>query len=146
MIHIEDLTLIERERLHDVMEGVGVHRFLERLTQQILPRFGVGDVFENRQNEVVAHQAFRCAEESQVAHDDEALVAGEPVGFPKLDVALHRHFGWEPVVGAAVEVMFPGPFVFERHELVHIDGPAVQQAFIRRVDPTGEIVRAGRFV
>ena len=37
------------------------------------------------------------------------------------------HFVGHPMVGAAIEVMFPGPFVFEGHELIDIDGVAVDQ-------------------
>ncbi len=33
------------------------------------------------------------------------------------------------MVGAAVEIVFPGPFVFEGHELVDVDLVAVDQSF-----------------
>ncbi len=56
------------------------------------------------------------------------------VGFPELDVFAHGHFGWHPVVGAAIEIMFPCPFVFEGHELVDIDLIAVDQPLFIDVD------------
>ena len=39
------------------------------------------------------------------------------------------------MVGASIEVVFPCPFVFERHELVDIDCIAVDQSFFGHVDP-----------
>jgi hypothetical protein len=36
--------------------------------------------------------------------------------------------------------MFPRPFVFERHELVHIHGFAIQQPFVIGVDALGKVV------
>jgi hypothetical protein len=44
------------------------------------------------------------------------------------------------MVGAAVQVMFPRPLVFQRHELVHIHGATIEQSFIFGVDAPGEIV------
>jgi hypothetical protein len=49
------------------------------------------------------------------------------------------------MVGTAVEVMFPGPLVFERHELVYIYRPAVEQALVFGVDAAAEVVRGGAF-
>ena len=50
------------------------------------------------------------------------------------------------MIRAAVEIMFPGPLVFERHELVHIHRAAVQQPFVFGVDAFGEIVIGRAFV
>jgi hypothetical protein len=44
------------------------------------------------------------------------------------------------MIRAAVQIMFPSPFVFERHELVHIHGFAIQQPFVIGVDALGQIV------
>ena len=137
VIHVEHFAFVERERFADVMERVRVDRFLKRLAQQILPRFGIGDVLEDGEHDVVADETFRRAEKAEIAHDDLAFIGGELVGFPKLDVLLHRHFGGHPVIRAAVEIMFPRPFIFERHELVHVHGAAIQQPLVFGVDALG---------
>jgi hypothetical protein len=49
------------------------------------------------------------------------------------------------MIGAAVQVMLPRPFIFERHELVHIDGAAVQKSLVLRVDTLGKIVPGRTF-
>jgi hypothetical protein len=145
VVHVENFALVQRERLTNVVERVGVNGFLEGLSQQILARLGIGDVLENGEHDVVSHEAFRGAEETEVAHDDLAFIGGEFVGFPKLNVLLHRHLGGHPMIGAAIEVMFPGPLVFERHELVDVHRLAVQEAFVLRVDAPGEIMSRGTF-
>ncbi len=53
----------------------------------------------------------------------------ELVALPQGDIGAHRHFVRHPVVGAAVEVVLPGPLVLKRHELVDVDRFAVDQAF-----------------
>src|SRR5437773_2520684 len=50
------------------------------------------------------------------------------------------------MIRAAVEVMFPRPFVFERHELVHVHSAAVQQSLVLCIDALGEIARSRAFV
>ncbi len=57
------------------------------------------------------------------------LVGSQPIRLPDLDVLVHRNFGRHPVIGTAVDVMFPSPFVLQRHELIHIDLVAVDQPF-----------------
>jgi hypothetical protein len=127
------------------MKGVRVNRFLKGLPQQILARFGIRDVLENGEDDVVADETFRCAEKSKIPHDDLALVGGELVGLPKLYVLLHRDFGRHPVIGTAVEIMFPGPFIFERHELVHVHGATIQEPLVIGVDAFGEVVASWTF-
>jgi hypothetical protein len=110
------------------MEGVGVDRLFKCLAEEVLAALGVGDVAEDREGEVVGDQALGGGEEAEVAQDDQALVRGEAGAFPEGDVGAHRHLVGHPVVGAAVEVVLPGPLVLERHELVDVDGLAVDQA------------------
>ena len=74
MIHVEDLALVETERFANIMKCVCVNCFLERLPQEILPGFGIGDVLENGEHDIVANQALRRAEKTEVTHDDEAIV------------------------------------------------------------------------
>ena len=145
VVHVEDLTLIKRETLDDVLESVRVDRLLEGLAQHVLTGLGIGNVLEDGEHDVVPHQALRSAEETQIAHDDLTLVGGELVGLPELDVALHRDLVRHPVVGAALGVVIPGPGVLQGHELVHVNLLAVDQAFLIRVDPLGEIVEGGGF-
>ena len=134
VVHAEDFALVEPQALHDVMEGVGVDRLLERLAQQVLAALGVGDVAEDGQGDVVGDQALGGGEEAEVAHDHQALVGAELVALPEGDVGAHRHLGRHPVVGAAVEVVLPGPVVFQRHELVDVDRVAVDETLFRDVD------------
>ena len=47
------------------------------------------------------------------------------------------------MVGASVDVVFPCPVVFEGHELVYVDGVAVQQTLVFDVDAFGQIVCRG---
>jgi hypothetical protein len=133
---LRDGTLVQ-ETYYINNVDVRVNGLLEGLPQQILAGFRVGDVLEDGEHNVVADQTFSRAEKTEIAHDDLAFVRGEFVGFPQFDVALHGNFGRHPMVRAAVEIMFPGPFVFERHKLVHIHGTAIQQPFVRRIDAFG---------
>ena len=134
VVHAEDFALIQPQALHDVMEGVGVDRLLERLPQQVLAALGVGDVAKEGQGDVVGDQALGGGEEAEVAHDHQALVGAELAALPEGDVGAHRHLGRHPVVGAAVEVVLPGPVVFQRHELVDVDRVAVDETLFRDVD------------
>ena len=66
----------------------------------------------------------------EVALDEAALVFGQAVRvLPQLDVALHVDFLRHPVVGAAGQVLVPGPLVLERHQLVDV-GLAVDDALV----------------
>jgi hypothetical protein len=47
------------------------------------------------------------------------------------------------VVGTTLGIVIPSPGVFQGHELVHIDLLAVDQAFLIRIDPLGEVVEGG---
>ena len=129
-VHVEQLALVEAEAFHDVLEGVGVHRLLERLPQQILPAFGVGEVAVDRQHDVVGDQDFGRGEEAEIALDGAALVVGQAVArLPQRDVGLHRDFGRHPVVVAAGEILLPGPFVLQRQQLVDV-GAAVDHRLV----------------
>jgi hypothetical protein len=59
---------------------------------------------------------------------------------PEGDVLLHRDLGGHPVVGAAVEVVLPGPLVLERPELVDVHGPAVEEPLVLDVYALTEVV------
>ena len=143
VVHVENLTLIKRKALDDVLEGVGVDRLLEGLAKHVLTGLGVGDVLEDCEHDVVPDKALSSAEEAEIPHDDLTLVGGELVGLPELDIALHRDLIRHPVVGAALGVVIPGPGVLQGHELVHIDLLAVDQAFLIGIDPLGEVVEGG---
>jgi hypothetical protein len=41
---------------------------------------------------------------------------------------------------ATIEIMLPGPVVFDGHELVYIHGVAVDESFILNINALGEIV------
>ena len=91
---------------------------------------GVGDEPVHGQHQVIGDQRVRRREESQVAFDDHALIGGEPgVGLPQRHVRRHVDLLRHPVVGAAVEVLLPGPVVFEGDELVEICA-AVDHSFL----------------
>ena len=128
------------------MEGVRMDRFLKRLPQQILAALGIGHVLENREHDIVPHEALGSAEEAKVPHNNAALIGGELVGFPQLDVLLHRHLVGHPMVFAAVEVVLPRPFVFDGHQLIDVHGLAVDEQFVLGVDALGEVVRLGGLI
>ena len=143
VIHVENLALVQRETLDDILEGVCVDCLFEALTKHVLTGLGIGDVLEDREHDIVPDKALGGAEEAEVAHDDLALIGSEFVGLPELDISLHRDLIRHPVIGAALGVVIPGPGVLQGHELVHIDLLAVDQAFLIRVDPLGEVVEGG---
>jgi hypothetical protein len=114
-VHVEQLALVEAKAFHDVLEGVGMDRLLERLPQQILPAFRVGQVPIDGEHDVVRHQALGRREEAEIALDHAPLVLGQAVArFPQRDVGLHGNLGRHPVIVAAGQVFLPGPAVFER--------------------------------
>ena len=109
----------------------------ERLAQEILPAFWIGQVAVNRQHDVIGDERLGGGKEAEVALDHATLILGQPFpGLPKSDVGLHRHLGRHPVIVAARQVFRPGPPVFERHELVQIgariDHPLVVDAHPHR--------------
>ena len=73
MIHVKYFVCVKAQRFDDVVECVGVYGFFKCLAQEVLPRFGVCDVFEDCEYDVVADEAFACAEESEVSQDDLSL-------------------------------------------------------------------------
>ena len=110
VVGVEDLRFVEAQALDDVLVGVRVDRFLERLAQQVLAALGRGDVAIGAEHDVVGGERVGGDEEAQVALDDEALVVGQAVRvLPQLDVALHVHFLRHPVVGAARQGTCPTP-------------------------------------
>jgi hypothetical protein len=50
------------------------------------------------------------------------------------------------MIRATIQIMFPRPFVFERHELVHVHRFAVQKPFVFGVNAFGEVVGLRPFV
>ncbi len=135
VIGVEDLAFIEAYGFDDVLIGVGVDGFLEGLAQQILAALGVGDVAIGSQHDIVGGKRIGRGEKAEVALDDETLVIGQAIGvFPHRDVARHVHFLRHPVIRAGGEVFIPGPFVFERDELVDID-TAVDDALVFGAHP-----------
>ncbi|CRM09664.1 hypothetical protein [Pseudomonas sp. 31 E 6] len=137
VVHVEDLAFIHGQRFDAVLVGVGVDRFFEGLAQDVLAALRVGDQAVHGQHQVVGDQRVGGGEEAQVAHDDAAFVVGEAFGvFPQGDVGGHVDLLRHPVVGAAVEVLLPGPVVLEGHELVEV-GAAVDHAFFVNGDAGG---------
>ena len=121
MVHVEDLAFIHAQRLDAVLIGVGVDRLFEGLTQDVLAALGVGDQAVHGQHQVVGDQTVGGGEEAEVALDDAALVFGQAVcALPQGDVGGHVDLLRHPVVGTTVEVLLPGPFVLERHQLVEV--------------------------
>ena len=149
VVRVEDLALVQAQRLDDVLVGVGVDRLLEGLAQQVLAALGRGDVPVGAEHDVVGRERVGGDEEAEVALDDAALVLGQPVRvLPQRDVAAHVDFLRHPVVGAGGEVLLPGPLVLERHQLVDV-GAAVDDALVVDLDAAvarraGSIGRAVR--
>ena len=79
VVRVEDLALVQAERLDDVLVRVRVDRFLERLAQQELAALGRGDVAIGAQHDVVGGERIGGHEEAEVALDDAALVFGQAV-------------------------------------------------------------------
>src|SRR5690606_16875085 len=94
---------------------------------------GVGHVAEDGQDDVVGHQALRGGEEAQVAEDRVPLGLRQGPAPPELNVLGHGYLVGHPVVGAARQVVLPGPLVLEGHQLVHINGLAVDETLLRGV-------------
>jgi hypothetical protein len=140
VVRVEDLALVEAERLDDVLVRVRVDRFLERLAQQELAALGGGDVAVRAEDDVVGGQRIGRHEEAEVALDDAALVFGQTVRvLPKRDVARHVHLLRHPVVGTRGEVFLPRPLVLERHQLVDV-GLAVDDALLGGRDAAGGLL------
>ncbi len=136
MVHVEDFAFIHGQRFDAVLIGVGVDGLFEGLAQDVLAALGVGDQAVDGQYQVVGHQGVGGGEEAEVAHDDAALVVGQAFGvFPQGDVGGHVDLLRHPVVGAAVEVLLPGPVVLEGDELVEV-GAAVDHALFIDGDPS----------
>ena len=134
VVGVEDLALVEAERLDDVLVGVGVDRLFEGLAQQELPALGRRDVAVGAEHDVVRRQRIGGDEEAEVALDDAPLVVGQAVRIlPGGDVARHVDLLRHPVVGAGGEVLLPRPLVLERHQLVDV-GLAVDDALVGCVD------------
>jgi len=64
VIRVEDFLLVQAEQLDDVLVGVGVDRFLERLAQQVLAAFRRRDVGVGAQHDVVRGQRIGGDEEA----------------------------------------------------------------------------------
>jgi len=126
---------------------MGVQGFLERLAQQVLTAFRVGDMPVDGQHQVVGHQGVRRREEPQIALDDDALVLGQTVGaFPQCNVRVHVDFLRHPVIGAGIQVFLPSPAVLEWHELIEVR-TAIDDLFVVDLDTPGadfDIFQAGR--
>jgi len=130
VVRVEDFAFVQAQRLSDVLVGVGVNGFFKGLAQQELAALRRRDVAVGAQSDVVGSQRVGCHKEAQVALDQAALVFCQTVGvFPERYVAGHVDFLRHPVVGASGEVFFPGPFVFEGHQLVDV-GLAVDDALV----------------
>src|SRR3989338_1582614 len=98
----------------------------ERLAQEILPAFRIINPFVNDENDIVSDQGFGCRKKAKITFDDMAFGFAECLGvFPLLDIALHRNLRRHPMIGATVEIKMPGPFIFKRHQLIHIDDTVI---------------------
>ena len=73
MIHVEYFACVQAQGFDDVVECVRVYGFFKCLAQEVLPGFGVCDVFEDGEYDVVADEAFARAEEPEVSQDDFSL-------------------------------------------------------------------------
>ncbi len=134
-VHIVYFCLIQTQGFHTVLVRMGMQGFLKGLSQQVLPAFGIGNVTVYGEDEIISHQGIGWGEESQVTFDNDAFVAGQPLRiFPQSNIGIHIDFLWHPVIGAAIQVFLPGPFVFERYELIEI-GPAVDHLLVINTDP-----------
>ena len=130
VVRVEDFAFVQAQRLSDVLVGVGVNGFFKGLAQQELAALRCCDVAVSAQGDVVGGQGIGRDKETQIAFDQAALVFGQTVGvFPERNVACHVDFLRHPVVGASGEVFFPGPFVFEGHQLVDV-GLAIDDALV----------------
>ncbi|CAI8868725.1 hypothetical protein EMIT0162MI3_20424 [Pseudomonas chlororaphis] len=144
VVHVEDLAFIHGQRFDAVLVGVGVDRLFERLAQDVLAAFRVGDQAVHGQHQVVGNQGVGGGEEAQVAHHDAALVVGQAFRvFPEGDVGGHVDFLRHPVVCATVQVLLPGPVIFEWHELVEV-GAAVDHALFIDGDTGGSTFQLGQ--
>ena len=136
-VHVEHFGLVHAEGFDDVLVGVGVQGFFEGLAQQVLAALRVGDVAVDGQHQVVGDQRVGAGEKAQRALDDQPLVVRKRRGvLPLGDVGRHVDLVRHPVVGAAGDVLFPGPAVLERHELVEV-GLAVDDFLVVDLDTTG---------
>ncbi len=63
-VHVEELALVQAERLDDVLEGVGVDGFFKCLAQQILAALGIGKVPVDCEHDVVGDQRLRRCKEA----------------------------------------------------------------------------------
>ena len=134
VVRVEDLGLVQAQRFNDVLIGVRVDRLFKRLAQQVLAAFRRGDLAIRAEHDVVGGQRIGSDEETEVALDDAALVVGQAVRIlPQRYVARHLDFLRHPVVSTGGEIFFPGPFVFERHQLVDVC-LAVDDALVGNVD------------
>ena len=86
------------------------------------------------EHDVVGGERIGRHEKAKVALDEPPLVLGQSVRIlPQRDVTRHVHFLRHPVIGAGCEVLLPGPFVFERDQLVDI-GRAIDDSLVGSVD------------
>jgi hypothetical protein len=93
VVGVEDFLLVQAQRFHNVLVGMGVDRLFECLAQQVLAAFRRRDVAVGTQHDVVGGQRVGGHEEAQVVLDDASLVFGQAVRvLPQFDVALHVHF------------------------------------------------------
>ena len=121
VVSVEDLALVQAQRLHDVLVRMGMDGFFESLPQQKLTAFWGSDVAVRAQHDVVRRQRVSRHKETEIALDDAALVFGQAVGvFPQRDVTRHVHLLRHPVIGASRKVLLPCPLVLEGHELVDV--------------------------
>ena len=129
-VHVEQLALVEAEAFDDVLEGVGVHRLLERLAQQILPAFRIGQMAVDRQHDVVGDEAFGRGEEAEIALDRRA--ARPRSGRRATSTARYRP-AWKLRSASSDccsrEIFLPRPFVFQRQQLIDV-GAAIDHPLV----------------
>ena len=121
VIHVKNFAFIESQAFRDVLVSMSMDSLLKCLAQQILPAFRIGYMAVGAEHDIICGEAVGRDKKPQVALNDEFLVFGEAVRVPpQRDVAAHVDFLWHPIIGASGEIFFPGPFVFEWHQLVNI--------------------------
>ncbi len=136
VIGIEDLRLVKTERLDNVLIGMGVNGLFERLSKQVLPALGRGNVPIGAKHNVIGSKAIGRYKEPKIALNNPALVFGKTIGvLPKSDVSGHIDFLRHPVIRTARQVLLPSPLVFKGDELVNV-GTRVNDALIFNTNST----------
>src|SRR5690606_30616918 len=97
-VHGKDLTSVEAETLHDVMEAVCVDRLLARLAEKTLSTLPTSHMSEHRQDDVVGALTLSGRKESEIERAESALVVLTIVAAALCVVPVLRNFLRQPVI------------------------------------------------